>query len=215
MLATAGLMLSVAALLVVIGLGETQIVASESKSTNLFGNRWFDIGLLVAAIGIFWGLAAIAAIGSQGNARREFPDLAITVFAVGRLNVPHGDWPQDDAPTVRLDQFGLRISNHERDRNASISMSLWHDLVPGTFGGLGDWPFYPPRWDPPPSMVRDLLRFPIHLGPDTTRQGEVVFEIPAYVAGIRPDSQPRIEVLDHNSGRRVTLPGVMGGTYGA
>ena len=214
MLATAGLMLSIAALLVVIGLGESQIVASEGKSTNLFGNWWFDIGLVVAAIGMFWGLAAIAAIGSQGTARREFPDLTITVIAVGSLCVPRGDWPQDDPPLVRLALFGLRITNHERDRNASLSLTLWHDLVPETPEGVNDWPYFPPRWDPPAS-VRNLLPLPIHSDPGTTQQGEVVFEIPNYPAPISADSKPRIEVLDNNSKQRVTLPGVMTGTYGS
>jgi hypothetical protein len=82
MLATAGLMLSIAALLIVVGIGVTQIAAAEKHlDVNLVANAWFDLGLFVAVIGMLWGAAAIASIGSQAKALREFPALQIAIIA--------------------------------------------------------------------------------------------------------------------------------------
>ncbi len=49
MLGFAGVVLSVAALMVIIGIGETQIVASESRGghhAHLLANGWFVVGLV-------------------------------------------------------------------------------------------------------------------------------------------------------------------------
>jgi hypothetical protein len=82
LLSVAGLMLSIAALLVLIGIGETQIAASIHGTTNLFANGWLDVGLLLALCGVAVAVVAISANSVQAAARKKFPDLVIKVEAL-------------------------------------------------------------------------------------------------------------------------------------
>jgi hypothetical protein len=186
MLAVAALMLSIAALLVVIGIGETQIIASENAgnhTANLFANGWFDVGLLLAGLGIFIGTVAISANSSQAAALNEFPDLVIRIVAgAGPTEViePGG------APygiKVYLYHARLRIFNRERDRTAVLSPELlWPvrptvETVAWAISTLG---FSPARWVPTTFeglQSISALALPLHVSPRSAVEGDVFFEL--------------------------------------
>jgi hypothetical protein len=131
-LAVAGLMLSIAALLVLVGIGETQIVASESPgrhAAHLFANGWFDGGMIFAVAGIVVGLVAVSANSSQASALREFPDLAIRVIAQATFDTNEPGAAPFGGRSVRLYYVRVRIFNRERERNASLSLTLIRDTL--------------------------------------------------------------------------------------
>ncbi len=176
MLATAALMLSVAALLVVVGLGETQIVASGGRSYDLFGNRWFDVGLFIAGVGLLWGAIAIAAIGSQGKARREFPALEVEVIA-GGFNPTTLLAGMTTSATWYSQLIGFRITNRELQRSVSLEVRLKCALSPG-FGNEKELRMHP-SWQQEPSPLGgslSQLRTPIPVGPQSTLTGYMVFD---------------------------------------
>jgi hypothetical protein len=212
MLATAGLMLSIAALLVLIGLGETQIIASEGRSADLFGNRWFDVGLVVAGVGMFWGMAAIASIGSQSKARREFPAVEIEIIA-GGIN------PSTLPPGTRTtfewysQLIGVRITNRELRRSANLKVRLKCRLTPG-FGAEKELRLSP-RWQDENAggLGGSLpqLRDPILLEPQSTIEGYMVFDFMNVSPHITDDRQ--LEFMDHNCGRAVAVDPKLGSVY--
>lgn len=223
MLATAGLMLSIAALLIVIGIGLTQIAAAENyRDVNLFANTWFDLGLFVAGIGMLWGAAAIASIGSQAKALREFPALLIEIIAGSGPSLPapalEGLFPTRLPPgltttdTWYSQMIGVRITNRELTRSASLDVRLKCVLTPG-WGNETELRMRP-KWqdDGEPGGGGGLgltqLRPPIPLEPQSTVEGFMVFDFMNISPHLTDDR--KLEVIDHNSGRSVVVEAGLG-----
>ena len=205
MLATVGLMLSIAALLIVVGLGQTQIVAAESKPTQLFQNLWFDAGLFVASVGALWGGAAIAAMGSQNRALREFPALEIEIIA-GGLNPTTLDPGVTTTSQWLSELIGVRITNRELTRSVSLGVRLKCKLTPG----FSDEPELrmPPKWQEKENTLGvggmlPQLRPPIALEPQTTIEGFMMFDFVNVSPHLQDDRL--LEFIDHNSGRSETM----------
>lgn len=209
LLSLAGLMLSAAALLVLVGLGEAQIAASEGKTADLFSRPLFDIGGLMFTAGLILAGIAISANGSQGKALKEFPRLTINIVQVGPTSLvsPLPGVPPDFGQPRTI---GLRITSRETTRNASLDFVL-------NLGQLPCGPL-PPGYRPkdvrmPPiaeaiEVSGGLIQFgsPVHVGPQTTVQGLVAFNFLD-----APDFQTAIvEVFDHNSGQWASIPSALG-----
>ena len=223
MLAVAALMLSIAALLVVIGIGETQIVASENAgnhTANLFANGWFDVGLLLAGLGIFIGTVAISANSSQAAALKEFPDLAITVLARGAVDTEEPGEAPLGGHSIRLVYIRLRIFNREATRNANLSITLlWPFLLAalaarGTLGeGIDSAACAPAPWEPRQASLAQLVLTAIKMlppdlqvPPKTITEGDLFFPFePQRFADLDPARTPCVEVIDHDSGEYVKV----------
>jgi hypothetical protein len=203
LLASAGLLLSVAALLIVIGIGEVQITAAAGGSGSLFANAWFDVGAVVAAIGILCGLAAIATIGSQSKALREFPALEIEIIAGGfnPTTLPEG---MTTSSQWLSQLIGVRITNRELTRGASLAVRLRCVLTPG-FGNETEIRMRS-TWQDSNYVLGgslDQLRSPVALEPQQTIEGFLVFDF-ANVSPHLTDDR-KLELLDHNCGRSVNV----------
>lgn len=225
MLATAGLMLSIAALLIVIGIGEVQIAAAAGGSGGLLGNVWFDCGLFLAGVGVLWGAAAIASIGSQGKARREFPALLIEVVAGSGPSFPaaplEGLYPTTLPPgltttdTWYSQMIGFRITNRELTRSASLDVRLKCVLTPG-WGNETELRMRP-KWQEQGAGTGHLagaltqLRPPILLEPQSTVEGFMVFDF----ANVSPHltEHRKLELVDHNCGRSVLAGTELGSVH--
>jgi hypothetical protein len=225
--AVAGLILSIAALLVVVGIGESQIVAAEEAghhSVSLFVNGWFDTGLFLAGVGLFVGTAAISANNSQAAALREFPAAEIRIMwrAVADTTAPAT--PGESERSVRLVYMHLLVTNRERSRTASLyfngtwAMKPGTLIVPGTVinaeSGKPLLVFPPARWEPDIRMFRPYpapqidrarpLELPLHVAPGHTAEGDIFFEIDeGQITVIDESTQPGLEAVDMHSGRWV------------
>jgi hypothetical protein len=198
MLATAGLMLSAAAILVLVGIGKAQIAASEAKHANLFGIWWFDLGLSLTGVGLLWGAVAVAAIASQGRAASEFPALTVEVRG-GGCNSTTSPEGTSTSWTCYSESIALRITNHERRREVHLDVRMtW---VPST----RKEPYrFPARWqsdwhDP----IGVQLRTPIAVISRGTVEGWLVFDYVNLSNELSDDRQ--LEIVDLASNRSVLV----------
>jgi hypothetical protein len=223
----AGLVLAVAALLVVVGIGETQIVASEDAgghAANLFLNGWFDVGLFLAGLGILIGTVAISANSSQASARREFPDAEIRIMWRAFADMAAPVAPDGRERRVRLVYMHLLVTNRERSRTASLYFNGTWCLKPGTLvipGSVVDaesgkpfMVFPPARWEPDIRLFRPYpgpqldsarpLELPLHVPPERTAEGDIFFEIEEGQTSVLDGSaEPALEAVDMHSGKWV------------
>jgi hypothetical protein len=222
MLGFAGVVLSIAALMIVVGIGKTQIVAAESMGkhrADLAANPWFLIGLVAVAVGVLFAGFALSANASQATARREFPNLAIRVYLEGSEEVPlPGDMMSLGGPIPRrvsLAQYGIVIQSREIDRLASLSFSLLLQLTEPVAGGT-TWEFRPLERDLPDSAPTfNLLPLPFHAEPGRTTVGEVIFDVSGLIGErIDPSVTGEITVADLGSGTTVSLLATVGASYG-
>jgi hypothetical protein len=204
-LATAGLLLSIAALLIVVGIGQVQIdlaARPDARPANLFSDGWFLAGAIVGIVGIGWGVAAIAAMASQSRALRAFPALKIELIGGGfnPQRLPHGVTTAD--PWFSQ-QVNLRITNREITRRADLDVRMRCRLTPG-FGDERELRL-PPAWQEDYLLGGSLqqLRPPIALEPQTTTEGFVVFDFANVSPHLTEDRQ--LELVDHNSGRAIAI----------
>jgi hypothetical protein len=220
MLAVAGLMLSIAALVVVVGLGEAQIAAAEGKTADLFGRPLFDLGLFVAGVGILIGTIAISANSSQAAALSEFPDLAITVLARGAVDTEEPGEAPLGGHSIRLVYIRLRIFNREAARNANLSITLLWPFLPATLAAMGAMgqeidsaACAPAPWEPRSSSLAELglnaikmLPPDLQVPPRTITEGDLFFPFETQrFADLDPARTPCVEVVDHDSGEYVKV----------
>jgi hypothetical protein len=219
LLAIGGLVLSIGALLVVVGIGESQIIASESVGThavNLWSTGWFDAGIALALLGILTGIVAIVASLSQAAARKEFPEVAVQVVARALFRdvlTPANSMYVGQA--VHMFCCRVRAFNREGSRSANLSMALLWDLNPQSVETLDEWTidkigFEAAEWEPQPiDQLPPLSRMPdtLDLGPEARKEGYVFFPLPISQWGSLDDSKsPELVIQDHGSGRWITVP---------
>jgi hypothetical protein len=204
LLTSAGVLLSIAALAVLIGIGETQLLASEANNgSDLYGNGWFLVGLGFMAFGAGSGLIAALASGSQGKALKEAPKLKIDIVEkhlCPEVTEPSGEHTQ-------LLRVTLRITNLERTRSVGLSIGL---VWPSELG-------HPPpgktAWERLlPVHARSTLQANIKIDPLDAEEGDAFFEIyrTELPYGLLerlplPDTKapPYIDAVDHLSGKGV------------
>jgi len=209
MLSVAGLVLTAAALLVLIGLGQAQIAASQGTPPELFGRPLFDLGGLAFVTGIILAGIAISANGSQGTARREFPDLLIRAVAVGGpVEVTEPGAAPYGGGQVCIQYARLHIFNRELDRTAVLSPTLLWPVVQTeetrewaiTAFGLSPARWVPQTFEGLPSI--NALALPLHVEPRCAVEGDVFFELSLdQRSRLDPNQAPRIILSDEVSGR--------------
>ena len=200
MVATAGLFLSFAGLLLLLGIGEVQIAATAHGSHDPFENWWVRAGAVFAVAGLLYGAAALVAINSQARARREFPAVQIEVMGGG--NVP------PEAPDAQPPRWvAFRVRSQEPTRGASLDVRLRCDL-----GDYVDHPMrLPALWkEPTPQEVQIVppVRAPLDLPPMATVEGSMVFDLGYLEQHLV--ALPELEFVDHGSGTAVTLSSAIG-----
>ena len=188
-------MLSAAAVLTVIGLGQVQIAAIHTQA-NLYADPYFDIGLAIGGIAILVVITAISANGSQSKAKGAFPNVAFTIILQ-----QHKDGPDVIDPDKWQETFpdalmpydmtvrGIRVTNYETNRYVNLEFNLIFNTEQE-----GDRGFRP--------IFADWA--PWNIGSGTSRERMFSFEVPKYLT-IKPETG-RIEVADHSSGRRIRFP---------
>jgi hypothetical protein len=224
-LSVAGVVLSVGALMVLVGLGEAQIAASEGHTADLFGRTLFDVGLGVALLGIFIVSVAVSANQSQAAARRGFPDIRIGVYGDGveeasesrRVLVPTRGFVD---VRQRVHYFTLLITNAELSRPVNLMFTLRHDLVPAAdlpATQLGEWFFTRAEGAAPPIPDMDDVDCwtgPVHIEPQRSVTGLVVFDVsPPMGDAIVHGSFGDLIVTDTVSTAQVRLAAWPGNTY--
>jgi hypothetical protein len=216
LLGFAGVVLSVAALTMLIDVGKAQVVAAEypgQHRANLFDNWWCWVAFAAAVLGLGLAAIAISANNSQATARRAFPNLSVIPYSWAAPDeVPLGRTVLVPAPgrtleeakqeaKLRLVAYGLLITNHEPDRRANLTFRLRHDIAPpaGYLEGVDEYFFSVADRDLPAAVpaFADRLDDIVRLDPQDSTHGEVVFDISPPVGDlIRWDQEAEIVVAD-------------------
>jgi hypothetical protein len=198
-LATGALVVIAGAAASVIGIAEVQIGSGRGGSVDIWGDNWVCFGLIAVSIGLACLFLALFSSYSQMKARREFPDL---IFEVVGLLIRPGPEPDLTRPLLDLffeevlphDLFQcvVRVSNRESRRNASLEFSVH---IHTENGDILSRPTFADR-------------IPWTIAPGGTDQRTVTFVTQKDVSTDGAIGQ--IEVVDHNSGRRVLFSSSFG-----
>jgi hypothetical protein len=81
---------------------------------------------------------------------------------------------------VRLQRWRVRITNLETEQNASLTISLFVRLVPGSRGQIGESIWTVPDWPLDPTFGLDQIEMPIILPPGVTKGGDLVYEVSVF-----------------------------------
>jgi hypothetical protein len=187
-------------------------IAYFAKGTHysLFLNGWM-LGALVcflAAYACFFG--AIRGWSFPPVVRPEFPDIEVEIYGTGSLDTQRESESGLPVP-ARLRSFHARFRNAETSQGASLTVLLYLRLVPGSWGRVAEAVCPPPDWSLPPSLGLVPIGMPIELPPGATVSGQLVYEIPGYYLDkLTEPASMRLELWDHFTGRRMTVPAEIG-----
>jgi hypothetical protein len=177
---------------------------------SLFGNpwmlsAWLSFGIAFAA---FFGAAKSWAFPPMVAA--GFPDITVEINSIGSTDTEHESSNGLDVP-AHLRSFHVRFANTERERSADLTVSMYLKLVAGSWGRSSETLCPVPTWTLPQSLGLRALTMPFDLAPGNEISGQLVYEIPRYHYNkiVSPVSA-RLEIVDHISGKHVTIPAELG-----
>ena len=190
-------------------------IAYYAKLTNysVLTNRWMPLSLVffLAAFGCFLG--AIKGLRFPPWKKITFPDVKVNIYGertliTDRVVTVRGANSGTATPET-LKVFMARIVNMEGEQNASLTVRLYVELVPGSFGDAQEMICTPPDWELSPTSNLNPIQMPIGLAPGTAVGGDLPYVMTSYFDFASPFSA-HLEIEDHVTGKRVRIPAHMG-----
>jgi hypothetical protein len=184
---------------------------AKGRNYSLFLNGWMLGALLsfLAAHASFygatrsWGLPPV-------TARPDFPSIEVEIHGASTIEAQR-EADSGLAVTARLRSFTVTIRNAETAQNASLSVLLYVKLVPGSWGRVGEAVCPVPDWPLPPSLSLHPMSMPADLPAGGRVSGQLVYEIPGYYLDkLAQPASGRLELWDHVTDKRMTLPAEIG-----
>jgi hypothetical protein len=214
-------LLTIAALMIGIGIGETQIIASEYPAqhrADIWGNGWFYLGFGGFMVGIALAAYAACAYASQAKGRREFPNLVMRVLLRSdHEGVQEPGHPSGHGQVVRLAFVRLLLKNEEQDRDVTFHVTLSLKTIPAVVPVPAGSPpatsqitplgFPAVTWVPAQSEVTSApplmpLPLPLRVEAGTETEGDLFFAIPQHwVPGLVKGQRGRVTVVDRKTGK--------------
>ncbi len=177
---------------------------------SLFWNFWMLAAWLsfLVAFGCLFG--AISGWSFPPWVRPGFPDIRVQIYGAGLIDTEREAPTGMDVP-ARLRSFHVRFANAEAEQHASLTVLLFVKLIPGSWGRVGEAVCPQPDWPLPPSLSLIPISMPFALPPGEAIDGHLVYEIPGYYLGkIAEPMNARLELLDHVTGKRMSLRAEIG-----
>jgi hypothetical protein len=176
---------------------------------SLFGNPWMVCAVLsfVAAFACFFGVAT----GWRPPVQRRlaFPDIRMEITGTGSIETEREADTGLDVP-AHLRSFNVRWAN-ETQQEAVLTILLYVQLVPGSWGRVGEAICPPPSWPLPPSLNLSPMSQPFALAPGAAVTGQLVFEIPRYyLDSLANPPAARLEIADEVSGKKMSARAELG-----
>jgi len=136
-------------------------------------------------------------------AKLGFPNIKVNIYGAGDAHTER-EVASDFRVLAYLWRYKARITNLEKEQNASLTVRLYLKLVPGSYGRVGEIIGTSVDWAIDPSLGLDPLPETLSLPPGTTISGDLVYEISRMYSGtIAEPRQARLEIEDHISGKRM------------
>jgi hypothetical protein len=187
---------------------------AKDKSYSLFLNGWMLVALLslIAAHASFFGAIRSWPLPlSARPARPAFPALEIEIHGASTIDAQR-EADSGLAVTARLRSFTVTLRSAEIEQRASVTVLLYVKLVPGSWGRVGEAVCPVPDWSLPPSLSLHPMPMPIDLPPGDRASGQLVYEIPGYYLDkLAAPTSARLELWDHVTDQRMTVPAEIGG----
>jgi hypothetical protein len=182
----------------------------KQPGNSLFGNGWMA-GALVCFIAAFACLlGAVSGWSFPPVVKPEFPAVEVEIYGAGSLDTQRESESGLPVP-ASLRSFNTRFTNTTAGQQARLTVLLYLKLVPGSWGRVGEAVCPPPDWPLPPSLGLNPISMPFDLPPGSTVSGHLVYEIPGYYLDkIEQPLGARLELWDHLTDRRVSLPAEIG-----
>ncbi len=182
----------------------------KEPNYSLFGNAWMPLAILSFLIAFAAFFAAIKSWAFPSAVKDGFPDITVDIASAGSTDTEREASSGLDVP-AHLRSFHARFSNTEPERSATISATMYVKLVAGSWGRAGEAVCPPPNWILPAPLGLSPMSMPFELSPGKDTSGQLVFEIPQYyLSKLASPLAARLEITDHVTGRRVTIPAALG-----
>lgn len=177
---------------------------------SLFWNFWMLAAWLSFILAFSCFLAAIVSWSFPPWVKPGFPAIRVQVYGTGLIDTEREAGTGMDVP-ARLRSFHARIVNVGTGQDASLTVQLYVTLIPGTWGRAAEAACPPPDWALPPSLSLSPIGMPFALPPGDAIDGHLVYEIPRYYQDkIADPLNARLELWDHVSGKRMSVPAEIG-----
>lgn len=182
----------------------------KDANYSLFANGWM-LGVLVTflvAFACFFG--AIRIWPFPPWVKPDFPDIDVEIYGTGSIDTQREAGTGLAVP-AHLRSFNARLANTGTEQGARLTVLLYVKLVPGSWGRVGEAVCPPPDWTLPSSLSLSPISMPVELPPGSTVTGHLVCEIPGYYLDkIAEPGDARLELWDHLSDKRMTVPTAIG-----
>jgi hypothetical protein len=189
-------------------------IAYFEKNTHysLLLNWWMLAAVVafLAAFTCFFGAIQNWSVPSvPQSAKRGFPSIRVDVLGTGLMETERDGGSGLAVPT-RVRSISARVTNLEVDQHASLVITLYIRLIPGSWGRVGEAVCPPVSWDLS-SLGLSAISMPVALPPGATVSGHLVYEIPGYYADkIAEPVSGRLELWDQVTDRRMAIPAEIG-----
>lgn len=185
----------------------------KDKNYSLFLNGWMLAALLSFAVAwaSFFGATRSWPLPPAARpARPGFPALELDIEGASSIETQR-DADSGLAVSARLRSFTVTLRSAETVQRASLSVLLYAKLVPGSWGRVGEAVCPVPDWALPPSLNLHPMAMPVDLPPGGRASGQLVYEIPGYYLDkLAEPPSARLELWDHVSDQRMTVPAEVG-----
>jgi hypothetical protein len=187
-------------------------IAYFAKQANysLFLNGWMLGALLtfLAAFTCFY--AAMRAWAFPPGAKPAFPSIEVEIFGTGSIDTQR-EGGSGLAVPAHLQTFSSRFAHTGTEGTASLTVLLYVKLIPGSWGRVGEAVCPPPDWTLTPSLSLTPISMPFELAPGNATDGHLVYEVPSYYLDkIAEPLRARLELWDHVTGKRMSMPAEIG-----
>jgi hypothetical protein len=182
----------------------------KGKNYSLLVNGWM-LGALLSFLAAHASyLGAIRSWSVPQTARQAFPSIEMEIFGISSIDTQR-EADSGLAVPARLRSLTVLLRNTGADQRASLTVALYVKLIPGSWGRVGEALCPAPDWPLPPSLGLNPLRMPVDLPPGGEVSGQLVYEIPGYYLDkIAQPLSARLELWDHVTDRRMTVPTEIG-----
>ena len=187
-------------------------IASFAKEAHysLFLNWWMLAACVafIAAFACFFG--AVQGWPLPPFVKPGFPDIKVEIYGTAAMDTEREAGTGLAVP-VRLRSFNARFINMETAQNARLTVLLYVNLIPGSWGRVGEATCPPPGWTLPAALSLSPISMPFALSPGNAVSGQLVYEIPSYYLDkIAEPIDARLELWDHVTDRRMNIKAEIG-----
>jgi hypothetical protein len=162
----------------------------------------------IAAFACFFG--AVQGWPLPPFVKPGFPDIKVEIYGTATMDTEREAGTGLAVP-VRLRSFNARFINMETAQNARLTVLLYVNLIPGSWGRVGEATCPPPGWTLPAALSLSPISMPFALSPGNAVSGQLVYEIPSYYLDkIAEPIDARLELWDHVTDRRMNIKAEIG-----